>query len=92
MRNKLQVSSRVHRGRLKLPTESRQVPLGLSPEWGFTSMTPGEARGKKQKISLEPQRSLPRNPTGQAPSGLLTLHYPLPPVAPGAIIVTILRI
>jgi hypothetical protein len=40
VRNKLQVSSRVHRGRRKLPTESRQVPPGLSPNWGFTSMTP----------------------------------------------------
>ncbi len=55
VRYKLQVSSRVHRGRRKLPTESRQVLPGLSPEWGFTIMTPGEARGKKQKISQEPQ-------------------------------------
>ena len=55
MRNKLQVSSRVHRGRRKLPTESRQVLPGLSPNWGFTSMTPGKARGKKHKVSREPQ-------------------------------------
>jgi hypothetical protein len=45
VRYKLQVSSRVHRGRRKLPTESRQVLPGLSPERGRTIMTPGKARG-----------------------------------------------
>ncbi len=56
VRYKLQVSSRVHRGRRKLPTESRQVLPGLSPEWGFTIMTLGETRGCGTKSSTKPRR------------------------------------
>jgi hypothetical protein len=56
VRNKLQVSSRVHRGRRKLPTEIRQVLRGLSPEWGITSMTLGETRGWGTKSRTEPRR------------------------------------
>jgi hypothetical protein len=58
-------------------------PSGSGPEWGFTIMTPGKTRGKKHKVSGEPRRRRyelpPRNPTGQAPSGLAnfyTIHTP----------------
>jgi hypothetical protein len=69
VRNKLQVYSRVHRGRRKLPTESRQVLPGLSPEWGFTIMTPGKARGMENINGLKaPKAAIQR--VVSPPSGL----------------------
>jgi hypothetical protein len=57
VRNKLVMSNRVHRYGRDLPKESRQVLPGLSPEVGFTSMTPCAAAygDGGQKIVQSPE-------------------------------------
>ena len=52
MRKKLVMSNRVHRYGRDLPKESRQVLPGLSPEAGFTSMTPCAAAYGVRSIKL----------------------------------------
>ena len=54
-------------------------------------MTPGPARGKKSKYGIRAPKAAILFFVSP-PSGLLALTYPLPPVAPGVIIVMILRI
>ena len=55
-------------------------------------MTPGEARGNWIGYALSPEGGETKNIISSAPEGYLFIVLPLPPVSPGVINVSNLRI